>query len=414
MSPVVFRREVRAVPARFWLAAGLWGLTSWVLSAPFATWGARGFAWGEAQFAGSTVDVVTLLGALGPAVALFRVWPAVALAATTVGLSLLAPTDAGVYISYGSYAALVGVAFCAMWRHQRAAWAIALASLTLPLLMSWTAGGVMLVIPALDLDIRSDTWGLAQLVLVPLLYAMATVLVMGTALSLRIGAAQAAEQAALVAQRTKVENRATAVDERARLVRDLHDVVTHRISLIAVRAETAPYLQPDLDENTKAVLADVAHDARAAMDEMRDLLGVLHRTTDPAARSPQPGMEGITQLVADAQAAGAEVHVIGSPPTMSEAVGNTAYRVLQEALTNARRHDHAGPTTVQWAMTGQDGILLRVTNPVGPGIPDGAVAPGRGLSGMRERVELVGGTLNVGVHNGHFKVEATMRRSARD
>src|SRR5581483_5176999 len=118
-----------------------------------------------------------------------------------------------------------------------------------------------------------------------------------------------------------------------RIARELHDVVAHSMSLVAVRAETAPYRLPDLPEPAREEFLALANTARDTLGELRRLLGVLR--TDPAALAPQPSLSDVDDLVASARQAGLKVQVavVGAPT--SEATGLTVYRIVQEALSNA-------------------------------------------------------------------------------
>jgi signal transduction histidine kinase len=224
--------------------------------------------------------------------------------------------------------------------------------------------------------------------------------------ALAFGARQRSRRREALAQQQ--EERALTTDalarERARMARDLHDVVAHHVSLIAVRAESAPYQYPDLDDDARAVLADVARDAREALGELREALNVLRRTDDDAsvARRPQPTAHDVAGLVADARAAGQDVRVVGEWSHVPDAAGYVLFRALQEALTNARRHAPGAAVDVE--LVQRDGEAgLRVSQPLtGPAEP---VRPGRGLVGMRERVDAVGGTLRADATASRFVVD---------
>ncbi|QTE28585.1 sensor histidine kinase [Pengzhenrongella sicca] len=197
---------------------------------------------------------------------------------------------------------------------------------------------------------------------------------------------------------------ATIAGERARLARDLHDVVAHHISLVAVRAESAPFMHPQLGEAARTVLADIARDARGALDELRHVLVVLQRTEEQAdtGRSPQPGADGIAKLVDDARAAGQDVHLTWSGERhVAAAQGYVMFRAIQEALTNARRHAPGSAVDVVVTVT-DAAVTVRICNPVDPQAT--SHDPGNGLVGMRERVEALGGDLQVDNHDGTFRV----------
>ncbi len=206
---------------------------------------------------------------------------------------------------------------------------------------------------------------------------------------------------------------AAVLDERARLARDLHDVVAHHVSLIAVRAETAPYSVTDLGAGGRQVLADIAEDARRALDELRGVLGVLRRASDDPALAPQPTAADIPALVARAAASGEQVRWTHEPDgldTIPPPIGYAGYRVVQEALTNARRHAPGRPVEVTCRPGGR-GMWLRVVTDVGR--PLGSPAPGRGLTGARERVEALEGRFAAGPVADSFVVEAEIPAGAR-
>lgn len=199
--------------------------------------------------------------------------------------------------------------------------------------------------------------------------------------------------------------------ERARIARDLHDVVAHHISLVAVRAESAPFVHPELPETARDVLDDIAADARQALEELRQVLGVLVRADgERPERRPQPGASDIGALATAAQAAGQAVVLTWSPAgplaqDVPAAAGYVLYRVVQEALTNARRHAPGREVRVTIG-GGPDLVTATIGNEVDPLYRPGP--PGRGLIGMRERVTVLGGTLDTGVRDGSFVVELAL------
>jgi signal transduction histidine kinase len=194
--------------------------------------------------------------------------------------------------------------------------------------------------------------------------------------------------------------RRAVLEERTRIARELHDVVAHHLSLIAVQAETAPYRLPELPESARAEFGSLSDVAREALTEMRRLLGVL-RQDQPARLAPQPQLADLPALVDSARRAGVAVELsvpveLGNVPA---GVGVCAYRIVQESLSNASQHAPGAAVTVSVDHDAR-AVQLRVTN--GPGAP--ATRPGRkrgqdhghGLTGMRERVALLGGSLSAG------------------
>lgn len=206
-------------------------------------------------------------------------------------------------------------------------------------------------------------------------------------------------------ERAEASAVATLAAERARMAHDLHDVVAHHISLIAVRAESAPF-QHDLDEPTRALLNDIGDDARAALAELRHALAVLRRTDgDPPATRPQPTAAEVDALIEQARAAGQQIDVAGDWGDVAAAPGYVLYRAAQEGLTNARRH--APGAKVSLVRTATDAVvILAITNPTDA--PDGPLQPGRGLLGMAERVTTLGGTLQAEVLDGVATLVVTL------
>jgi signal transduction histidine kinase len=200
-----------------------------------------------------------------------------------------------------------------------------------------------------------------------------------------------------------------AAQERNRIARELHDVVAHHLSMIAIQAETARLATPGMPAEGQAQLADIGGTARDALTEMRRLLGVLRVDVDDVAElSPQPGLDRIDELIEAARAAGTPVQLTlsGTPVPLPVGVDLSAYRIVQEALTNARQHASGAAVEVEVAYGG-DLLRLRIRDD-GPGSTD-ANPSGHGLHGMRERAAMAGGTLTAGpAEGGGFLVEATL------
>ena len=246
-----------------------------------------------------------------------------------------------------------------------------------------------------------------------------------------LGPAAALAGSARRAQRDAIEHSAvreaiagtllehTARGERARISRELHDVVAHHISMIAVQAETARLTTPGMPAAGAQRLSSIGDTARAALTEMRRLLGVLREDTETgvADRQPQPGLRQLNELLdAAREAAGTGTRLIlhGTPVTLDPGVELAAYRIIQEALTNARRHAPGAAVDVELHYADDQMQLLSRDNGPGPpgalppGAPPDAAPPGaagrggvrpdggHGLLGMRERAAAVGGELSTG------------------
>jgi signal transduction histidine kinase len=209
----------------------------------------------------------------------------------------------------------------------------------------------------------------------------------------------------------------TAMAERARIARELHDVVAHHVSMIAIQADTARLATPGLPEQGRERLEAIGTTARDTMTELRRLLGVLRSDAGDDAgkqadsRSPQPGLDRLDELVAGARGAGTPVRLVMAGPAgpLPPGVDLTAYRIVQEALTNARRHAPGAAVEIELRYT-PDTLNLRVRDhgPAGPAT-ERARPAGHGLLGMRERAAMVGGSLRTGTADGGgFVVEADL------
>jgi signal transduction histidine kinase len=205
--------------------------------------------------------------------------------------------------------------------------------------------------------------------------------------------------------------RSSLLEERARIARELHDVVAHHMSIIAVRAETAPYRIPGLPAAAKDDMAETGAIAREALTEMRRLLGVLRGAGIGAVLEPQPGMDGLEDLIAAVRGAGLAVDLLvsGRRPPLPAGVALSVYRILQEALSNVLRHASGAYATVEVRYE-PDRLRLRVHNGPPPGHgrrPPGP--PGHGIIGMRERAAMLSGTLCAGpTAEGGYLVEADL------
>jgi signal transduction histidine kinase len=188
--------------------------------------------------------------------------------------------------------------------------------------------------------------------------------------------------------------RRVVLEERSRIARELHDVVAHHMSVIAIQAEAAPYRVPDPPEELTGSFADIRANALQALAELRRVLGVLRAERDDDQAAPQPTLGRLGELVAGVRGAGlaVETTVAGTPRPLPAGVDVSAYRIVQEALSNAMRHGPGSQVRVDLAYTAA-ALRLCVVN----GPPRAAAAtlpgPGHGLLGMRERAAMLGGEL---------------------
>jgi signal transduction histidine kinase len=312
-------------------------------------------------------------------------------------------------------AAVLGVLFLCI-RFPLLAWRIAYASfLLLPLVVNNHAIRFPMAIAILICywmaglrHGRAAAWAMCLLNLLPVwafmrgqerpLLATLALLVIQVALDATIVSRRAGHALAeQVAQSELDEARRALLEERTRIAREMHDVVAHHMSLIAVQAETAPYRLDDLSEGAKEEFAALSAIAREALNDVRRLLGVL-RSDGPAERSPQPQLADVATLVDASRRAGVSIDLsmpVDGDAAVSHAVGLCAYRIVQEALANAGRH--APGAWVQVAV-GRDPDVLRLDIVNGPPTTEevslDSERPGHGIAGMRERVALLGGSLS--------------------
>jgi signal transduction histidine kinase len=211
------------------------------------------------------------------------------------------------------------------------------------------------------------------------------------------------------AEQTRAEERArTAVaEERTRIARELHDVVAHAVTVVVVQAGAAEALVDKDPAAAREHLAAVRRTGREALTEMRHLLHVLRE--DEATYSPQPTLQRVGELVDDTSRGGTPVRleVEGDVESLPAGVGLCAYRVVQEALTNVRKHAHGSPTVVS-IVREPDLLTVTVDNDALASSQPLMAGTGHGLLGMRERVRLYGGSLLAGHRDGGFAVQATI------
>jgi signal transduction histidine kinase len=221
----------------------------------------------------------------------------------------------------------------------------------------------------------------------------------------------ARERAAeLEAAREELARRAV-TEERLRIARELHDVVAHSMSIIAVQSGVGAHLLDSRPEEARKALAAVEVTSRQALVEMRRLLGVLRQEAEPrGGLAPAPGLGGVEALAAEVARAGVrvEVRIEGTPAELPAGLELSAYRIVQEALTNVVRH--AGPATARVAVRyAADRVEVEVADDGRDGDPAGQDHGGHGIAGMRERAALYGGTLEAGPRpGGGFRVAASL------
>lgn len=197
-------------------------------------------------------------------------------------------------------------------------------------------------------------------------------------------------------------------EERARIARELHDVVAHAMSVMVVQAGAARVVMNRDAEQAAAALKRIEDTGRMGLAEMRRLLGILDTDDEGATLAPQPGLEQLDELLDTMRGTGLPVEALveGTPRTLPPGVDLTAYRVVQEGLTNALKH--AGEAHARVLLRyGPEALEVEIADDGRGPPPDGAHPPGHGLIGMRERVALFGGSLETGARpGGGFVVQA--------
>ncbi|MET4226400.1 sensor histidine kinase [Oerskovia enterophila] len=445
------------------------------LSTPmYSSYGATGL-WGDDLTTLPSMSPVVYLGILSAIVGVLVSRRATALACLLAGWPFLVVPVVGMFV-WSWWLALLAIAVAAAYDGiKRAALPLGLTLLGAAAYCAFPVVALLPVGPVTAGPDRGDT------AITFVLYAAASIAAVAISAAAGTGNRAALRAAAADRASEQAHEVETVALERAKIAHDLHDVVAHHISLVAVRAESAPYVHPAMDAEARVVLAEIADDARHALGELRQVLAVLQRT-EGADRAPQPGSGDIGALVDAARSAGQQVRVVGDVPVLPSAQGLVLYRAVQESLTNARRHAPGQPVTLTLTLgagaapsgtdqlselsraipraisdnksplagspqptsasdaaadtappeptsttgttanaepTGTSGadsttgthsasatLTARISNPLVP--RTSPAAPGRGLLGMRERVESIGGSLTAGEVDGSFVVEVSL------
>jgi signal transduction histidine kinase len=238
----------------------------------------------------------------------------------------------------------------------------------------------------------------AELIVIPVDFGISWAA--GFALRDRAQKAEAAEIRATQAEREReAAARVAVAEERARIARELHDIVAHAVSVMVLQVGAVRHQLPDELGEQRGALTDVERAGRTALTEMRRLLAAMRREGDEAELLPQPGLDGIDSLLAEIGRAGlpVELHVDGEPVPLPRGIDLSAYRIVQEGLTNALKHAHASDADVTFRY-GPDELEIEVRdNGQGSSTTDGL---GHGLVGVRERVKIYGGEMSAGSTNG--------------
>ena len=329
-----------------------------------------------------------------------RRWPlpvfAVTLSATVLHASLA--TGVSVNEGFGSLVALYTVSE----RYDRRVSGIA----------AFVMAGSFMVITAAKVGVTSAITGM-----IPTMLAVFVIWALGDWVRTRQRYTAAIEESARILEADREERARRAVqDERERIARELHDIVTHHVSVIVIQSGAGLSALDERPEQARVALQAIDRASRQALTDMRRMLGILGDAgasgqTGDAARQPMPGLARLGELIEEVRAAGlpVELSVDGERRPLDDGVELTAYRVVQEALTNTLKHARGARARVRLDFQPQ-ALTLEVTDRGGSGRRDlGDLAPGgRGLIGMRERVGLFGGDLETGPTADGFRVMARL------
>jgi signal transduction histidine kinase len=280
------------------------------------------------------------------------------------------------------------------------------------------AGVIAVLVPAGVLP-SSNSWPLAQVLGLVAWTGLAAAA--GDAVRSHKAYLAATEERAERAERTREQEAARRVaEERLRIARDLHDAVAHHIALVNAQAGAALYVLDQRPDQARTALGHIQEASRYALDELRATVGLLRQSGDPTAPlEPAPGLERLEELARSFQSAGLKVTIAmnGQQRPVSTAVDMTAYRIVQEALTNVHKHAAVDAASVEIAYL-PDRLCITVDNEQGRGVVrngdadrdrDDEHANGFGLIGMRERVAVVGGRLDAHARaQGGYRVAAQL------
>ncbi len=259
--------------------------------------------------------------------------------------------------------------------------------------------GLAIVLGAAAIIVYNDPNHLpGDLVFIPALYGIAWLA--GFALRERVAQAEAAEERAAQAEREReAAARIAVAEERARIARELHDIVAHAVSVMVLQVGAVRHNLPDTLAEDKDALRGVEQTGRTALAEMRRLLGAMRRDGEDVDLGPQPGLGSLDPLLDDVRRAGlpVQLQVDGEPYPLPRTLDLSAYRIVQEGLTNALKHAHASHADVV-VRYGPDQLRIDVRDD-GHGNSDGD-GLGHGLVGVRERVKIYGGEMSAGAAAG--------------
>ena len=245
---------------------------------------------------------------------------------------------------------------------------------------------------------NNPSHALGELILMPALFAI--VWGAGFVLRARIERTEAAERRALVAERERdAIARVAVAEERSRIARELHDIVAHAVSVMVLQVGAVRHKLPVAQQEHRKALEDVEYTGRTALKDMRHLLDAMREQDEDIELAPQPGLDRIDALVEEVTRAGlpVQLRISGDRLPLPRGIDISAYRIVQEGLTNTLRHAHASKAEVRLYYNPSD-LRIEVRDN-GRGAP-GSDGRGHGLLGIRERVKLYGGEMTAGTATG--------------
>jgi signal transduction histidine kinase len=259
--------------------------------------------------------------------------------------------------------------------------------------------GLALVIGAAAIVVYNDPKHSAgEYIFIPAVFVLGWLA--GFALHERSEQAEAAEERATQAERDRdAASRIAVAEERTRIARELHDIVAHAVSVMVLQIGAVRHKLPDASAEDREALTGVERTGRMALVEMRRLLGAMREEGESLELAPQPGLDTIDPLLEEVRHAGlpVQLHVEGEPFVLPRAIDLSAYRIVQEGLTNALKHAHASQADVTLRYGPAELIIEVRDDGRGASAGDGL---GHGLVGMRERVKIYGGEMSASTANG--------------
>lgn len=270
----------------------------------------------------------------------------------------------------------------------------------------WWAAGCVVLAPVLPitgslLGVTNERGGM--------MLGVGMTVVLGIVLIVSLARRARGEQLRRAMESAEERRRTESERERVRMARELHDVLAHSLSSISVQANVALHLADRQPERTRDALEGIRDTSRAALDEVRQVLGVL-RGDETGPLVPEPDLDALDGVVDDARRLGLDIEVDDTlRPRPGAAVQSAIVRIVREALTNAGRHAPGATVRVRLATDGDDALVeVRDTGPAAGRQPEVGAGAGRGILGMRERATLLGGSLDAHASGGGFVVAARL------